>query len=99
EQNANTLNQAMHGLRQRIQDKAATKANSKYINEDQPEQQNYDQAVQSANNIINEHNATLDNNAINHVSATVNSTIAALNGVVKLQNDKDHAKQKVSQLA
>ena len=43
EQNANTLNQAMHGLRESIQDNAATKANSKYINEDQPEQQNYDQ--------------------------------------------------------
>ncbi len=64
EQNANTLNQAMHGLRQSIQDNAATKANSKYINEDQPEQQNYDQAVQAAN-IINEQTATLDNNAIN----------------------------------
>ncbi|EZX76656.1 extracellular matrix-binding protein ebh, partial [Staphylococcus aureus DICM09/00997-9HST2] len=50
EQNANTLNQAMHGLRESIQDNAATKANSKYINEDQPEQQNYDQAVQAANN-------------------------------------------------
>lgn len=57
EQNANTLNLAMHGLRESIQDNAATKANSKYINEDQPEQpeqQNYDQAVQAANNIINE---------------------------------------------
>lgn len=37
EQNANTLNQAMHGLRESIQDNAATKANSKYINEDQSE--------------------------------------------------------------
>lgn len=47
----------MHGLRESIQDNATTKANSKYINEDQPdqpEQQNYDQAVQAANNIINE---------------------------------------------
>ncbi len=57
EQNANTLNQAMHGLRESIQDNAATKANSKYINEDQSEQQNYDQAVQAANNIINEQTA------------------------------------------
>ncbi|MDR8664270.1 hypothetical protein XD11_07555, partial [Staphylococcus aureus] len=96
---ANTLNQAMHGLRQSIQDNAATKANSKYINEDQPEQQNYDQAVQAANNIINEQTATLDNNAINQVAATVNTTKAALHGDVKLQNDKDHAKQTVSQLA
>ncbi|HHE5704735.1 TPA: hyperosmolarity resistance protein Ebh [Staphylococcus aureus] len=99
EQNANTLNQAMHGLRQSIQDNAATKANSKYINEDQPEQQNYDQAVQAANNIINEQTATLDNNAINQAAATVNTTKAALHGDVKLQNDKDHAKQTVSQLA
>ncbi len=59
EQNANTLNQAMHGLRESIQDNAATKANSKYINEDQPEQQNYDQAVQAANNIINEQNSNI----------------------------------------
>lgn len=99
EQNANTLNQAMHGLRESIQDNAATKANSKYINEDQPEQQNYDQAVQAANNIINEQTATLDNNAINQAATTVNTTKAALHGDVKLQNDKDHAKQTVSQLA
>ncbi|KEK65607.1 GA module family protein [Staphylococcus aureus 1101-2 2011] len=99
EQNANTLNQAMHGLRQSIQDNAATKANSKYINEDQPEQQNYDQAVKAANNIINEQTATLDNNAINQAATTVNTTKAALHGDVKLQNDKDHAKQTVSQLA
>ncbi|WP_413818179.1 DUF1542 domain-containing protein [Staphylococcus aureus] len=99
EQNANTLNPAMHGLRESIQDNAATKANSKYINEDQPEQQNYDQAVQAANNIINEQTATLDNNVINQAATTVNTTKAALHGDVKLQNDKDHAKQTVSQLA
>ncbi|HCU0803165.1 TPA: hyperosmolarity resistance protein Ebh [Staphylococcus aureus] len=75
------------------------KSNSKYINEDQPEQQNYDQAVQAANNIINEQTATLDNNAINQAATTVNTTKAALHGDVKLQNDKDHAKQTVSQLA
>ncbi len=99
EQNANTLNQAMHGLRESIQDNAATKANSKYINEDQPEQQNYDQAVQAANNIINEQTVTLDNNAINQAATTVNTTKVALHGDVKLQNDKDRAKQTVSQLA
>ncbi|HDB6548706.1 TPA: hyperosmolarity resistance protein Ebh, partial [Staphylococcus aureus] len=99
EQTANTLNQAMHGLRESIQDNATTQANSKYINEDQPEQQNYDQAVQAANNIINEQTATLDNNAINQAATTVNTTKAALHGDVKLQNDKDRAKQTVSQLA
>lgn len=89
----------MHGLRESIQDNATTQANSKYINEDQPEQQNYDQAVQAANNIINEQTATLDNNAINQAATTVNTTKAALHGDVKLQNDKDRAKQTVSQLA
>ncbi len=54
----------MHGLRQSIQDNAATKANSKYINEDQPEQQNYDQAVQAANECLNEQTATLDNSGL-----------------------------------
>ncbi|HCV9997685.1 TPA: hyperosmolarity resistance protein Ebh [Staphylococcus aureus] len=97
--NGQALNNAMHGLRESIQDNAATKANSKYINEDQPEQQNYDQAVQAANSIINEQTATLDNNAINQAATTVNTTKAALHGDVKLQNDKDHAKQTVSQLA
>ena len=53
----------------------------------------------AANNIINEQTATLDNNAINQAAATVNTTKAALHGDVKLQNDKDHAKQTVSQLA
>lgn len=99
EQNANTLNQAMHGLRESIQDNAATKANSVYINEDQSEQQRYDQAVQAAKDIINEQTATLDNNAINQAASTVNTSKATLHGDVKLQNDKDHAKQTVSQLA
>lgn len=98
EQNANTLNQAMHGLRESIKDNAATKANSVYINEDQPEQQRYDQAVQAAKDIINEQTATLDNNAINQAASTVNTSKAALHGDVKLQNDKNHAKQTVNQL-
>ncbi len=55
--------------------------------------------MQAANNIINEQTATLDNNVINQAATTVNTTKAALHGVVKLQNDKDHAKQTVSQLA
>ncbi len=55
--------------------------------------------MQAANNIINEQTATLDNNVINQAATTVNTTKAALHGDVKLQNDKDHAKQAVSQLA
>ncbi len=99
EQNANTLNQAMHGLRESISDNAATKANSKYINEDQPEQQNYDQAVQAANNIINEQTATLDNNAINQAATTVNTTKAALHGDQKLAQDKQRATETLNNLS
>ena len=46
EQQTDSLNQAMHGLRQSIDDNAEVKASSAYINEDPTEQQNYDQAVQ-----------------------------------------------------
>ncbi|WP_415918579.1 DUF1542 domain-containing protein [Staphylococcus warneri] len=97
-QNADTLNQAMHGLRQSIQDNAAVKADSIYVNEDPTEQQNYDQAVQNANAIINEQQATLDPNIINTATNSVNQSKQALHGDVKLQNDKDRAKQTVSQL-
>ncbi|RAC82718.1 hypothetical protein DN503_31815, partial [Burkholderia multivorans] len=60
EQQADSLNQAMHGLRQSIDDNAEVKASSAYINEDPTEQQNYDQAVQNAQDLINEQQATLD---------------------------------------
>ncbi|WP_460994153.1 hypothetical protein, partial [Staphylococcus aureus] len=58
-----------------------------------------DQTVKAANNSINEQSQTLDNNAINQAATTVNTKKAALHRDVKLQNDKDHAKQTVSQLA
>jgi hypothetical protein len=45
------LNQAMHDLRQSIDDNAKVKASSAYINEDPTEQHNYDQAVQHAQDI------------------------------------------------
>ncbi|WP_424842390.1 hyperosmolarity resistance protein Ebh [Staphylococcus pasteuri] len=99
EQNANTLNQAMHGLRESIKDNATVKTNSIYINEDPTEQQNYDQAVQHAQDIINEQTATLDENTINQATEAVNNAKQSLHGDVKLQNDKDHAKQIVSQLS
>ena len=43
----------MHGLRESIKDKAEIK-NSRYINEDQPEQQAYDNAVNNAQQVVDE---------------------------------------------
>ncbi|WP_422936779.1 DUF1542 domain-containing protein [Staphylococcus warneri] len=98
EQQADSLNQAMHGLRQSIDDNAEVKASSAYINEDPTEQQNYDQAVQNAQDLINEQQATLDTNVINQTTESVNNSKQALQGVTKLQNEKDLAKERINQL-
>ena len=98
EQQAGTLNQAMHDLRQSIDDNAKVKASSAYINEDPTEQHNYDQAVQHAQDLINEQQATLDTNVINQTTEGVNNSKQALQGVAKLQSEKDHAKALINQL-
>ena len=49
----------MHGLRESIKDKSDIKNSSKYINEDQPEKQAYDSAVNNAQKVIDESQATL----------------------------------------
>lgn len=98
EQQAGTLNQAMHDLRQSIDDNAEVKASSAYINEDPTEQHNYDQAVQHAQDLINEQHATLDTNVINQKTEDVNNSKQALQGVAKLQSEKDHAKALINQL-
>jgi len=98
EQQAGTLNQAMHDLRQSIDDNAEVKASSAYINEDPTEQHNYDQAVQHAQDLINEQQATLDTNVINQKTEDVNNSKQALQGVAKLQSEKDHAKALINQL-
>ncbi|SCT26476.1 cell wall associated fibronectin-binding protein [Staphylococcus aureus] len=98
-QKAQTLDHAMELLRNSIADNQATLASEDYHDATAQRQNDYNQAVTAANNIINEQTATLDNNVINQAATTVNTTKAALHGDVKLQNDKDHAKQTVSQLA
>lgn len=88
----------MHDLRQSIDDNAKVKASSAYINEDPTEQHNYDQAVQHAQDLINEQQATLDTNVINQTTEGVNNSKQALQGVAKLQSEKDHAKALINQL-
>ena len=88
----------MHGLRESIKDKAEIKNSSKYINEDQPEQQAYDNAVNNAQQVVDETQATLDTNTINNLTNAVTQSKSNLHGDVKLQQDKDSAKQTISQL-
>ena len=54
-QGAKTLDTAMHGLRESIKDKSDIKNSSKYINEDQPEKQAYDSAVNNAQKLLMNH--------------------------------------------
>lgn len=97
-ESSRSLNTAMHGLRESIKDKADVKNSSKYINEDQPEQQAYDNAVNNAQQVVDETQATLDTNTINNLTNAVTQSKSNLHGDVKLQQDKDSAKQTISQL-
>lgn len=97
-ESSRALNTAMHGLRESIKDKTDVKNSSKYINEDQPEQQAYDNAVNNAQQVIDETQATLDKNTINNLTNAVTQAKSNLHGDVKLQQDKDSAKQTISQL-
>ena len=48
--------------------------------------------------MINEQQATLDTNVINQTTESVNNSKQALQGVTKLQNEKDLAKERINQL-
>ncbi len=97
-QEATTLDTAMHGLRESIKDKNDTKNSSKYINEDHDEQQAYDNAVNNAQHVIDETQATLSSDTINQLANAVTQAKSNLHGDTKLQHDKDSAKQTIAQL-
>lgn len=97
-QEATTLDTAMHGLRENIKDKNDTKNSSKYINEDHDEQQAYDNAVNNAQHVIDETQATLSSDTINQLANAVTQAKSNLHGDTKLQHDKDSAKQTIAQL-
>ena len=97
-QEASTLNTAMQGLRESIRDKNDTKNSSKYINEDHNEQQAYDNAINNAQQLIDESQATLNPDTINHLTTGVTQAKSNLHGDTKLQHDKDSAKQTIAQL-
>lgn len=99
-QKAQTLDHAMELLRNSVADNQTTLASEDYHDATAQRQNDYNQAVTAANNIINQTTSpTMNPDDVNRATTQVNNTKAALHGDVKLQNDKDHAKQTVSQLA
>lgn len=89
---ANTLNGAMGTLRNSIQDNAATKNGQNYLDATESNKTNYNNAVDSANGVINAtSNPNMDANAINGMANQVNTTKAALNGAQNLAQAKTNA--------
>ncbi len=70
---AQALNQAMEALRNSIQDQQQTEAGSKFINEDKPQKDAYQAAVQHAKDLINQtSNPTLDKAQVEQLTQGVN---------------------------
>lgn len=88
-QTAQQLDNAMGELRQSIANKDQVKADSKYLNEDPQIKQNYDEAVQRAETIINEtQNPELLKANIDQATQSVQNAKQALHGAEKLNQDK-----------
>ncbi|HIA7083826.1 TPA: hyperosmolarity resistance protein Ebh, partial [Staphylococcus aureus] len=89
---ANTLNGAMGTLRNSIQDNAATKNGQNYLDATERNKTNYNNAVDSANGVINAtSNPNMDANAINQIATQVTSTKNALDGTHNLTQAKQTA--------
>ncbi len=89
---ANTLNGAMGTLRNSIQDNTATKNGQNYLDATESNKTNYNNAVDSANGVINAtSNPNMDANAINQIATQVTSTKNALDGTHNLTQAKQTA--------
>ncbi|CAA3920238.1 cell wall associated fibronectin-binding protein [Staphylococcus aureus] len=89
---ANTLNGAMGTLRNSIQDNTATKNGQNYLDATERNKTNYNNAVDSANGVINAtSNPNMDANAINQIATQVTSTKNALDGTHNLTQAKQTA--------
>lgn len=89
---ANTLNGAMGTLRNSIQDNAATKNGQNYLDTTESNKTNYNNAVDSANGVINAtSNPNMDAHAINQIATQVTSTKNALDGTHNLTQAKQTA--------
>lgn len=94
-----TLDQAMHALRQSIQDNPSIKAGQNYLDATNSNQNDYNTAIDQANAIID---ATSQPNMsateINQAATKVNETKAALNGAQNLIQAKEAAKNDIGQM-
>lgn len=89
---ANTLNGAMGTLRNSIQDNAATKNGQNYLDATESNKTNYNNAVDSANGVINAtSNPNMDAHAINQIATQVTTTKNALDGTHNLTQAKQTA--------
>lgn len=89
---ANTLNGAMGTLRNSIQDNTVTKNGQNYLDATERNKTNYNNAVDSANGVINAtSNPNMDANAINQIATQVTSTKNALDGTHNLTQAKQTA--------
>ena len=88
---ANTLNGAMGTLRNSIQDNTATKNGQNYLDATESNKTNYNNAVDSANGVINAtSNPNMDAHAINQI-ATSDINENALDGTHNLTQAKQTA--------
>ncbi len=84
---AKALDQQMQALRNSIQDQQQTESGSKFINEDKPQKDAYQAAVQNAKDLINQTgNPTLNNHKIQFTQA-VTTAKDNLHGDQKLARD------------
>ncbi|HFO0363733.1 TPA: hypothetical protein ACHHQG_002813, partial [Staphylococcus aureus] len=78
---AKALNQAMEALRNSIQDQQQTESGSKFINEDKPQKDAYQAAVQNAKDLINQtNNPTLDKAQVEQLTQAVTTAKDNLHG-------------------
>lgn len=82
----------MGTLRNSIQDNTATKNGQNYLDATERNKTNYNNAVDSANGVINAtSNPNMDANAINQIATQVTSTKNALDGTHNLTQAKQTA--------
>ncbi|HCZ8900032.1 TPA: GA module-containing protein, partial [Staphylococcus aureus] len=96
---AKALDQAMQALRNSIQDQQQTESGSKFINEDKPQKDAYQAAVQHAKDLINQTgNPTLDKSQVEQLTQAVTTAKDNLHGDQKLARDQQQAVTTVNAL-
>lgn len=89
----------MEALRNSIQDQQQTEAGSKFINEDKPQKDAYQAAVQHAKDLINQTgNPTLDKSQVEQLTQAVTTAKDNLHGDQKLARDQQQAVTTVNAL-